>query len=83
MARVDMEILFECLPQKLTSKRCERVRCRVEHRKRNFISTRVHVLFILSYKHNSPLTQEKSTSLVNENIKDRQSPNKNRKVRRR
>ena len=66
MARVDMEILFECLPQKLTSKRCERVRCRVEHKKRNFIST-----------------QEKSTSLVNENIKDRQSPNKNRKVRRR
>ena len=30
-------------------------RCRVEHEKRNFISTSSHVLFCFSYKHNSPL----------------------------
>ena len=37
----------------LCSKFCERVRCRVEHEKRNSISTSNHILFCLSYKHNS------------------------------
>ena len=59
------------------------MRCRVEHKKRNFVSTRAHVLFCLSYKHNSPLGHEKSTLLMNENKKDQQLPSKNRKVRRR
>ena len=59
MVRVDMGILFECLNRWLTSERSERVRCRVEHVKRNFISTSNHVLFCFSYKHNSPLLTRK------------------------
>ena len=40
--------------------RCsERVRCRVEHENWNFICTSNHVLFCLSYKHNSPLLKRK------------------------
>ena len=53
--RVDKEFLFESLTRKLTSERSEPVRCRVEHEERNSISTSNHVLFCLSYKHNSPL----------------------------
>ena len=37
-----------------TSERSERVRCQVEHEKRNSISTSNYVLFCLSYKHSSP-----------------------------
>ena len=67
------------LTRYLTSDRSERVRRRVEHEKRNFISTRVHVLFCLSYKHSSPLLTRK-VGPTNENKKDRQSPNKYCKV---
>ena len=43
-ARVDTEFLLECSTRKLTSEQSERVRCRVERDKRNFISTNNHVL---------------------------------------
>ena len=36
-----------------------RVRCRVEHKNRNIISTNNYVLFCLSYQHNSPLLPTK------------------------
>ena len=39
--------------------------CRVEHEKQNSISTSNHVLFCLSYKHNSPLLRRKA-HLINE-----------------
>ena len=42
-----------------------RVRCWVDHEKRNSISTRNHVLFCLSYKHNSPLLTRKA-DFINE-----------------
>lgn len=47
---LDMEFLFECLTSYLTGERSERVRYKVEHEKRNSISTRTHVypLYILS-----------------------------------
>ena len=64
-ARVDMEFLFECLTRWLTRERSERVRCRVEHEKRNSISTSNHVLFCLSYKHNSTLLWGKA-DFINE-----------------
>ena len=63
--RVDMEFLLECLTLQLTSECSERVRCRVKHEKRNSISTRNHVLFCLSYKHNSPLLRRKA-DFINE-----------------
>ena len=53
-----MEFLFKCQTRELTSEHSERVRCLVEHEKRNFISTNNHVLFCLSYKHNSPLLRK-------------------------
>ena len=44
------------------------MRCRVEHDKRNSISTSNRVLFFLSYKHNSPLlTRKVNFILINEN----------------
>ena len=52
-ARVDMEFLFEC------------DRYRVEHEKRNSISTNNYVLFCLSYEHNSPLLRRKA-DFINE-----------------
>ena len=45
----------------------ERVRFRVEHEKRNFVSTSNHVLFSLSYGHNSSLLTRKVDSILNEN----------------
>ena len=42
------------LDNSCTSERSERVRCQVEHEKRNSISTSNYVLFCLSYKHSSP-----------------------------
>ena len=41
--------------------------CRVEHEKRNSISTSNHVLFCWSYKHNS--TPHGKVELINENRK--------------
>ena len=58
-----MEFLFECLTRQLTSEHSERVRYRVEHGKRNFISTSNHVLLCFSYKHNSPLLTRKVDSI--------------------
>ena len=55
-----MEFLFERLTGEFMSKHRERVRCRVEHEKGNSISTSNHVLFCLSYKHNSPLPTRKA-----------------------
>ena len=49
----------------LCSKFFEQVRCRVEHEKRNSISTSNHILFCLSYKHNSPLLGRKA-EFINE-----------------
>ena len=46
------KFLSECLTRQLTSERSE---CRVEHEKRNFMSTSNLVSFCLSYEHNSPL----------------------------
>ena len=43
------------------------MRCGVEHKKRNSISTSNHVLFSLSYRHNSPLLTGKVNLLMNEN----------------
>ena len=47
------------------------MRCRFEHEKINFIDIGNHVLFCLSYKHNSPLLTRKvlkgKTLLMNEN----------------
>ena len=48
------------LDNSCTSERSERVRCQVEHEKRNSISTSNHVLFCLSYKHNSPFLTRKA-----------------------
>ena len=45
---------YELSLQVLTRERRQRVRCRVEHEKRSFISTSNHILFRLSYKRNSP-----------------------------
>ena len=45
---------YELSLRVLTRERRQRVRCRVEHEKRSSISTSNHVLFCLSYKHNSP-----------------------------
>lgn len=45
-----MKFLFECLAWYLTSECGEQVRYKVEHRKRNPISTCSHVLFRLLYK---------------------------------
>jgi len=50
-ARVDMEFLFVCSTRYLTSERSERVKYKVEHEKRNYISSSNHVLFCLFYKH--------------------------------
>ena len=76
-----MEFLFENLTRKLTSERSEPVRCRVEHEERNSISTSNHVLFCLSYNHNSPLLGRKA-DFINKWIKvNRQSSNNNRRVR--
>ena len=50
-ARVDMENLFECSTRYLTSEPSERVRYKVEHDKRYYISTSNHVLFCLLYRH--------------------------------
>ena len=47
------------------ARRYEISRRRVEHEKRNSISTSNHVLFCLSYKHNSPFLGRKS-DLINE-----------------
>ena len=44
---------YELSLRVLTRERRQRVRCRVEH-KRSSISTSNHILFRLSYKHNSP-----------------------------
>ena len=41
---VDMNFIFSCSTQHLTSERSERVRYRVEHSKIKFISTRGHVI---------------------------------------
>ena len=41
---VDMNFIFSCSTRHLTSERSERVRCRVEHSKIKFISTRGHVI---------------------------------------
>ena len=40
---------------------------RVDHKIRNFISTRNHVLFCLSYRAKAFYRREKSTLLMNEN----------------
>ena len=45
------------------------MKCRVEHEKRNFISTGNHILFCLSYKHNSPLLTRKVYFSMIENKK--------------
>ena len=42
------------------------MRCWVEYESRNSISSNNHVLFCLSYKHNSHYWQGNSTSLMNE-----------------
>jgi len=47
---VDMEYLFQCSTQYLTSA-AKGVRYKVEHEKRYSISTSNHLLFCLSYKH--------------------------------
>ena len=47
----DMKFLFECSTRYLTSEHRERVRYRVEHKKRTFISPSNHVLFCLFYKY--------------------------------
>ena len=68
MTRVEVKFLFEYSTRQLTSERRKRVRCRVEHDKRNSISTSNRVLFCLSYKHNSPLlTRKVNFILINEN----------------
>jgi len=51
--RIDMEFLFECWTRYLTSEPSERVKYRVEHEKRNSISTSSHVTFYLLYNHNN------------------------------
>ena len=48
---VDMNFIFECSTQYVTSERSERVRYRVEQEKIKFISTSGHVMFCLLYKH--------------------------------
>ena len=58
-ALVDMEFLFECLTRFDSS----RVRCQVEHEKRNSISTSNHVLCCLSYKHHSVIGETMWTKL--------------------
>ena len=50
-----MEFTVNGTRDHLPSERSERVRCRVEHEKRNSISTINYVLFCLSYKPKSPL----------------------------
>jgi len=45
-----MEHLYECSTRHLTIERSERVKYKVEHEKRYFISTSNHVSFGLSYK---------------------------------
>ena len=50
-ARGDIEFLFECSTR---VQRSERVRYRIEHEKRNSISSSNHVLLCLLYKHKSP-----------------------------
>ena len=47
---VDVEFLFECSTLYLTSDCSERVRHKVEHKKRNSIATSSHVSFCLLYK---------------------------------
>ena len=49
--RVDMNFIFECSTQYLTSEHSERVSYRVEHGNIKFISTSGHVIFCLLYKH--------------------------------
>ena len=46
--------------RRVKNERSERVRCRVEREKRNSISTSNHLLFCVSYKHNSPLLGRKA-----------------------
>jgi len=46
-----MECLFECSTWYFTIEHCEQVRYKVEHEKRNSISTSNHVIFCLLYKH--------------------------------
>ena len=53
---------------------------RVEHEKRNSISTSNNVLFCLSYKLNGPLMEDKPTSSINEN-KWIDNPRMDRRVR--
>ncbi len=48
--RGDMKFIFKCSNQDLTSERSERVGCRFEHEKINFISPSKHVIFCLLYK---------------------------------
>ena len=62
-----MEILFECSTRYLTRKRSDRIRYRLEHKKRNSISPSDHVLFCLLYKH--LINKEKSISLTLEKKK--------------
>ena len=59
-AHVDMEFLFECLTRYLTSERSE-----FNTRREIPLSTCNHVLFCLSYKHNSPLLRRKA-GFINE-----------------
>jgi len=51
MVWVDTEFLLECSTQCLRSEHSKQVKYKVEHNKRNSISTSSHVVFCLLYKH--------------------------------
>ena len=54
-----MEFLYSYFTRYLTDEHRKRVRYRVEHEKRNFITTSYQVLFCLLCKHNGPLLTRK------------------------
>ena len=58
-APINMEFLYSYFTRYLTDEHRKRVRYRVEHEKRNFITTSYQVLFCLLCKHNGPLLTRK------------------------
>ena len=57
---VDMEFLFSCSTRHLTRSLRSLVSYRVEHSKRNSISTRAHVLFSISLRTSSAFRKDAS-----------------------